>query len=1265
MGRKTLWNLVIGLALVFVFGAPNYSVAFKAPDRGLAKDYGRVNIGLKSILVRNLNRKVTGNAAEAAPAIAEGFIKAGFKAQLRKIQVDDLGYQHIRIDQTFRGLPVVGGEVIVHINNKGIMYQMNGKYLPDIRVSVEPSIDAAAALKVGLDEKDGKPGLHVSKEPSLVIYGKYLAYHYVLSHEGGEGVEVGQWWYYVDAHTGKLIYRYNNIKFGTPIEGNGSHTAVSGNRLTGEDGSAVSMTGFYESSGSHNYFLYNFNNLWGIYNEDDLDWEQQASSNWGTSDPAAISCGKNYADTQTYVSAVLGRNSFDNAGAFARANVHTGTNYVNAYWDGTDFHFGDGDGVMANALTVLDVAGHEFGHALTQYTSDLIYSYESGALNEAYSDIIGCSVEFYTQDDGTGSYPNATPGHDDWLIGEDCWLSDVALRDIKNPQRFELPSYYLGTYWYTGTGDYGGVHTNNGVACFAYYLLAVGGSGANDGHPYGPITGIGEVNAAAVALRANYYYHVSSDVYADAREHWISAAADLGHPTATVEDVWTACGVGDEPPPDDDVYEPDNTPAAAQRLSGSLVTQDHTIDPDGDVDWFVISMTNGTEGRAETSNLGGSNADTVLEIYDRDCNMVALNDDGGTGLASLVEWTAAYTGDYYIKARTFGGSYPHCDDQGGGPAFCSYTINIQWVACDGEDPDIDVDPQSIDITMPCNASQNRTLEIANVGGADLVVSNICDEETLLTVAPKLDRSPVKGQGFSRFSDALKALGLPSNKEAQGDVIRQCASSVPTVVLMGHHYVSSQGVLYVVSEDGTGTIYKMDENCNAVSTLPGPTGEMNGVTFDGQYLWVSDYYGQDAESDWLYKLNASTGAVIGSWDLRPQGFDGILGLAWDGQYLWAASIWNSTIFKLDTQGNVLGSFSVAWAATGMDWDGQYLLCTDNESATIRRLTSTGTVIDSMPGGTSSGTFGVTCGTDGLWVSSFANDTLYLLECDWCGDVPPPCACSSDAPWMSVNPTSGTVQPGGHMNVTVSFNTTGMSPGDYYGNIKIASNDPDEGCVVVPVTLHVTSCNGHPCVEDDTGALDIQGSNGPPGGTVSIPVRIQNAPNAVSALGFDVTYPSVLEYKGFTEGPCVAGWTIFDVTPQGPGLVRVGGLTTGNGISAGQSCIVVYLNFDIDPECDSFYELDLQDLKDDISGWSISHGCFDCTGCDCDINDDDDITPGDALCAFQKYMGICPTDCGPCDEICCDVNADGECTPADALEIFREYMGEDSVCSSPLQ
>ncbi len=68
-----------------------------------------------------------------------------------------------------------------------------------------------------------------------------------------------------------------------------------------------------------------------------------------------------------------------------------------------------------------------------------------------------------------------------------------------------------------------------------------------------------------------------------------------------------------------------------------------------------------------------------------------------------------------------------------------------------------------------------------------------------------------------------------------------------------------------------------------------------------------------------------------------------------------------------------------------------------------------------------------------------------------------------------------------------------------------------------------------------------------------------------------------------------------------------------------------------------------------------------GCDCDINDDDEIMPVDALCAFQKYLGICPIDCGACDEVCCDVNADGECTPADVLEIFKEYLGMESVCN----
>jgi Zn-dependent metalloprotease len=469
---------------------------------------------------------------------------AGSEAEVKGILTDTLGYKHVRMAQRFQGLPVIGGELIVHINDQNVIYQISGKYLPAIKVSVEPSIDPEAALQIGLDEHQAKPGLRVSKEPSLVIYGTHLAYHYVISYEGAE---VGQWWYYVDAHTGELIFRYNNIKLGAPTEGLGVHTTVSGNRLVLEDGTSVSMTGFWENSGSIKYFLYNFNELWGIYDEVVGDWEQRSTSNWGTTDLDAVSGGNNFEIIQDYVATVLGRNSFDGAGAFAQANVHTTYGYCpnNAWYDGTDFHFCEGDGFNTGPWPVLDVAAHEYGHAITDHTSDLIYSYESGALNESYSDIFGTTVEFWAQPDGTGAYPNEIPGYSDWLNAEDVFINSyrVAGRDLRNPQRYQQPSYYHGTFWYTGPLDNGGVHTNSGVQNFAYYLLAVGGSGDNDGHPYGPIAGIGEAGAAAVAMRANMVYLTPSSQYIDSREAWISAASDLGYDTATVEQVWDAVGV--------------------------------------------------------------------------------------------------------------------------------------------------------------------------------------------------------------------------------------------------------------------------------------------------------------------------------------------------------------------------------------------------------------------------------------------------------------------------------------------------------------------------------------------------------------------------------------------------------------------------------------------------------------------------------------------------------------------------------------------------
>ena len=432
---KNAFILFVLTASVMAVGL-THSFAFKAPDEnknsGVNKektslsdkdssrssttgDTSRLSSthGLSTILKRNLNLSVEGDDVGAAMRSVAGLMMApGMRVVLKKSQSCKLGLGIFVCPQRYKGLPVVGAELIVHINNQNVIYKINGKYLTDTKVSIKPNIDADTVLQIGLDEHKGKAGLHVSsKDPSLVIYGSHLAYHYVISYS--DDVDVGQWWYYVDAHTGQLISRYNNIQQAAP--GSGVHTTVEGDRLAGEDGSHVSMTGFLENDLPQYHFLYNFIDLWGIFDWTAGDWEQQFSSDWGTSDRHAISCGYNLEKIQLYVRDLLGKNSYDGAGALAHVNVHVTGGFcpVNAWWDPSaqTLNFCDGDGVFSNELCVLDVAAHEYGHAITEFTSGLVYAYESGALNESYSDIMGTCVEFSAQVDGTAGYPSATPGY--------------------------------------------------------------------------------------------------------------------------------------------------------------------------------------------------------------------------------------------------------------------------------------------------------------------------------------------------------------------------------------------------------------------------------------------------------------------------------------------------------------------------------------------------------------------------------------------------------------------------------------------------------------------------------------------------------------------------------------------------------------------------------------------------------------------------------------------------------------------------------------
>ncbi|MBS7255317.1 M4 family metallopeptidase [Flavobacterium branchiicola] len=256
--------------------------------------------------------------------------------------------------------------------------------------------------------------------------------------------------------------------------------------------------------------------------------------------------------TYDYWSAVHGRNSFDNAGAKIKSYVHYNLvaagypNNNNAFWNGSVMTYGDGTGTGGfDILTAMDVAGHEIGHAVCTYTANLAYQKESGAMNEAFSDIWGACIEY-----------RAAPTKSTWLVGEDIERRSghLALRSMSDPNSEGQPDTYGGTYWVnvnctpTNNNDQCGVHTNSGVLNHWFYILSVGKSGTNDIGSVYNVTGITIDKAAKIAYRLESVYLTANSTYANARTSGIQSAIDLyGAGSAEViatTNAFYAVGVG-------------------------------------------------------------------------------------------------------------------------------------------------------------------------------------------------------------------------------------------------------------------------------------------------------------------------------------------------------------------------------------------------------------------------------------------------------------------------------------------------------------------------------------------------------------------------------------------------------------------------------------------------------------------------------------------------------------------------------------------------
>jgi len=180
-------------------------------------------------------------------------------------------------------------------------------------------------------------------------------------------------------------------------------------------------------------------------------------------------------EVRSYFVDVLGRNSIDNQGMKLVLNVHYGKHFMNAFWDGSQMTFGDGDGAVFSSFAAsLDVVAHELTHGVTQFTCALEYHDQSGALNEHLSDVFGSVIQQRSlgQDAGTA----------DWLIGDEIMGPDLAgeaLRSMRAPGT-AYDNSLLGKdpqpahmrHYFQGKADNGGVHINSGIPNRAFYLVS-------------------------------------------------------------------------------------------------------------------------------------------------------------------------------------------------------------------------------------------------------------------------------------------------------------------------------------------------------------------------------------------------------------------------------------------------------------------------------------------------------------------------------------------------------------------------------------------------------------------------------------------------------------------------------------------------------------------------------------------------------------------------------------------------------------------------
>ncbi|MEU0072528.1 M4 family metallopeptidase [Streptomyces sp. NPDC006332] len=485
--------------------------------------------------------------ADAAGTAQEIGLGAKEKLVVRDVVKDVDGAVHTRYERTYAGLPILGGDLVVHQSPAGKTEGVTKALKGSVKVaSLTPKLAPAKAEKQALTaaQAAGSEKTAADQAPRKVVWAgsgtPVLAYETVVGGLQDDGTP-NELHVITDAATGKKLYEYQGIETGT------GKSLYSGTVTLGTTKSGTTYNLTDGTRGGHKTYNKSHgtsSSAGTLFTDADDTWGTGTASSSATDQTAAVDAAYGAQETWDFYKSTFGRSGIKNNGVAAYSRVHYGNAYVNAFWDDSCFcmTYGDGEGNV-NPLTSLDVAGHEMSHGVTANTAGLNYSGESGGLNEATSDIFGTGVEFYANNSND-------PG--DYLIGE-----EIDINGDGTPLRYmDKPSKDGGSAdnWSSTVGNKD-VHYSSGVANHFFYLLSEG-SGAKtiNGVSYNSptsngstVTGIGRAKALQIWYKALTTYFTSTTNYKAARTGTLSAASALYGSTSTeykaVAAAWSAVNV--------------------------------------------------------------------------------------------------------------------------------------------------------------------------------------------------------------------------------------------------------------------------------------------------------------------------------------------------------------------------------------------------------------------------------------------------------------------------------------------------------------------------------------------------------------------------------------------------------------------------------------------------------------------------------------------------------------------------------------------------